>query len=123
MGVSYFFDSYAVIEIIEDNPKYLALLDNVGFAISLWNLLEVHQMLLRQYGPVFADHTFDSLRDFLIEIPDDVIKEASKMRYAMKKRKLSYVDCIGYCMAKRMGIEFLTGDIQFRDLKHVRYVK
>ena len=39
------------------------------------------------------------------------------------KRKPSYIDCIGYMVAKRLNIKFLTGDKDFEDLDNVKFVK
>ena len=40
-----------------------------------------------------------------------------------KKEKLSYVDCIGHCLAKEIGVRFLTGDQKFENKENVEYVK
>jgi len=37
-----------------------------------------------------------------------------------KNKKLSYVDCIGYIMAKSRNIRFLTGDEQFKNAKFIK---
>ena len=44
-------------------------------------------------------------------------------RLLNKKRKLSYVDCLGYILAGMNGAKFLTGDNQFKDLQNVEFVK
>jgi hypothetical protein len=48
-----------------------------------------------------------------------------KFRLKMKKKKkaLSYVDALGYTIANRMKIRFLTGDIAFEDVPNVEYVR
>jgi predicted nucleic acid-binding protein len=33
------------------------------------------------------------------------------------------VDCISYALANRLGIKFLTGDMQFEGLPNVEFVK
>jgi len=40
-----------------------------------------------------------------------------------KKRNLSYVDCIGYIIAKQRNIKFLTGDKEFEYMENVEFVK
>ena len=60
---------------------------------------------------------------YTIEINDEIIKLANAFRIANKKRKLSYIDCIGYIIARLRNIKFLTGDKQFEDLENVEYVK
>ena len=59
----------------------------------------------------------------MVEVKDEIIKEANAFRLYEVKRELSYVDCIGCIIAKMMKIKFLTGDKQFKDLENVEYVK
>ena len=58
-----------------------------------------------------------------VSIPDRVIKEAMKLKLKFKDKKLSYVDCIGYVFALELGLKFLTGDNEFKDLVNVEFVK
>ena len=46
-----------------------------------------------------------------------------KLRLKHKKRDLSMTDCIGYAIAKRLGIKFLTGDKEFKDFENVEFIK
>ena len=32
-------------------------------------------------------------------------------------------DCVGYVVAKRVGVKFLTGDREFKDMPNVEFVK
>ncbi len=34
-----------------------------------------------------------------------------------------YIDCIGYVIARRMGVLFLTGDKEFEGLESAEFVK
>ena len=49
------------------------------------------------------------------------IKNATDMR--LKFKHMSFPDVIGYVVAKRLGIKFLTGDNDFKDMKNVEFVK
>ena len=44
-------------------------------------------------------------------------------KFKFKKEKLSYIDCLGYEVAKKLKIKFLTGDEGFRDKENVEFVK
>jgi len=48
-----------------------------------------------------------------------------KLRKKLKGKGLniSYADAVGYSLALEMGIKFLTGDKEFRDLDNVEYVR
>jgi PIN domain nuclease of toxin-antitoxin system len=45
-------------------------------------------------------------------------KEASA-----KGLKLSTIDCVGYSVAKRLDIPFLTGDCEFAEMDNVKFVR
>lgn len=49
--------------------------------------------------------------------------DAVKFRFRNKERRLSYVDCLGYVLAKRRGATFVTGDKEFSDLPNVTFVR
>ncbi|MBI4210839.1 MAG: hypothetical protein HY544_05020 [Candidatus Diapherotrites archaeon] len=59
----------------------------------------------------------------MVELDDETLKDAIRFRKEHKKKNLSYADCIGYIYAKRNGIKFLTGDMQFESLPNVEFVK
>ncbi len=119
---SYFFDTYAFFEIMNANPNY-AKYEKVVGATTRFNLMELHYGLLRGYNKSFADEKYDKLLGMAIEIDDQTIKKANEFRLLNKKRKFSYIDCIGYTMAKNRGMAFLTGDKAFEGLENVELVK
>ena len=51
------------------------------------------------------------------------IKEANELKLKINRRDVSYVDCLGYTLAKKLGVKFLTGDEQFKDMENVEFVK
>jgi len=63
------------------------------------------------------------LKKYAVEIKDDDFKIANAFKAAHKKKKLSYVDCLGYVMAQARNIKVLTGDKQFKDLPGVEFMK
>ncbi|HZX19712.1 MAG TPA: PIN domain-containing protein [archaeon] len=123
MGLkAYFFDTYAFFEIINANPNYSAHLETVGTTTKL-NLMELHYGLLREYGKKFADEKYDNLVKNTLEVDDKTIKEANEFRLKHAKKKLSYIDCVGYVSAKRHNLIFLTGDKEFKNMENVEFVK
>jgi PIN domain nuclease of toxin-antitoxin system len=38
-------------------------------------------------------------------------------------KKLSTIDCVGYSVANRLKIPFLTGDREFADMSNVQFVR
>lgn len=117
-----FFDSYAFYEIIAENEDYKKYSKEIGIVTTKLNLMELHYGLLLRYGKEQADKYYDFFAKYAVEITDEIIKMANELRVTFKKRDLSYVDCIGYAIAKTMKIKFLTGDRQFKDLDNVEFV-
>lgn len=122
MEVNYFFDSYAVVEIVKGNPSYQPYADG-NIALTMFNLAEIYWSVLNDFREGKADEVFDTFRRGLVEIDDITIKKAVKFRRSYKKQDLSYTDCIGYIYAKRHGLKFLTGDKEFEHLNNVEFVK
>lgn len=117
----YFFDTYAIFEILQGNPAYMRFADEPIITTTL-NLAELYYGLLKQ-DKSKADTLFGRINPDLIEVTPDIAKDAMKFRYTHKKAKLSMVDCIGYTLARHHNIPFLTGDQGFAKLERVEYVK
>lgn len=120
---SYFFDSYALFEISAGNPAYQRFVRRVAIVTTRFNLIELHYGLLKAVGKDKAAEIFEDFRDYVVEINDGIIFEANEFRLANKKKNFSYVDCVGYIIAKRLGIPFLTGDQAFEGMDNVDFVK
>ena len=70
-----------------------------------------------------AEKYYNYLVKFVVDFDDETIKEAMKFRAENKSRNLSYIDCIGYIIAIRNNIKFLTGDEQFKNFPNVEFAK
>jgi len=123
MAVKYFFDTYAFYEFINGNKKYKKYFEDYEIVTTRLNLIELFYILLKNYNLKKAREYYSAFLPFTIDISDAIVEEAMKFRLKLKKRDLSYVDCIGYMLAIFNNLEFLTGDNQFEDLKRVRFVK
>lgn len=119
---SYFLDSYALIEIIKNNQNFRRFIDTINFT-GFMNLLEVHYIINKEFGSKKADTIVDKLKRMTIHIEIKDISEASRFRVKHIKRKLSYIDCLGYVMALNRNMKFLTGDKEFKDIDNVEFVK
>ena len=122
METAYFLDTYALIEIIKDNKNYEPYKKGNLITTKL-NLMEFHYFLLRTVGKSKADFNYNRLLPLTMEISDETIKRANEFKLLYKKRKLSYIDCIGYIIAKMNSTKFVTGDKQFEEMENVEFVK
>jgi uncharacterized protein len=120
---SFFFDTYALHEVIHENKNYSPYTKGITIITTKLNLMEIHYILLRSQGLEYANNAFDYFNNFCVEIPDEVIKEANEFRLSNRKKDLSYTDCVGYILAKRLNAKFLTGDKEFEKLDNVEFVK
>lgn len=120
---AFFFDTYALHELIMGNPSYLAVVDGANIITTKLNIMELHYVILSKLGKENAELAYNTFLPACIDVDDELVKSANEFRLSWKRREVSYVDCIGYLLAQRMNIEFLTGDRQFKDVPNVRFVK
>ena len=96
----FFYDSYAIVEYLNDNPKFVPYFEEHTGITSVFNLAEVYYSVLQDSGKEKADIALDILSPLVIEIDKHSVKKAMLFRLLYKKRKLSYADCMGYEIAQ-----------------------
>lgn len=116
-----FFDTYALIEIAKGNKNYREYLESSEIITTRLNLIELYYAILRDFNVSKAREHYLFYKPFTVNISDNTIFDAMKFRG--KHSKMSYVDCIGYKIAEREGVKFLTGDQDFQELKNVEFVR
>ena len=121
-GIKYFFDTYAIAEIINGDSNY-ARFSLEPVIITIFNLAEVYWISINHYSEQEADEIYLRYSGCVVDISEDVLKEAIKFRKKHKSKNLSYTDCIGYIYALKNSLIFLTGDKEFKDLNNVEFVK
>ncbi|HLD73248.1 MAG TPA: PIN domain-containing protein [Candidatus Nanoarchaeia archaeon] len=119
----FFYDSYAVIEYLQNNPRFTHYFEEHTGILTLLNLLEIYYSVLNEAGEEKAGMVLNKLYPLRIEPPPETIKKAMQLKKQHKKLDLSYADCLGYCLALEKGIKFLTGDNQFKGREKVEFVK
>ena len=120
MNEVYFFDTYVFFEIIKGNPNYKPYTDS-KFIATIFNLAELNYNLKKEKDKKTVDDCTDKYSKFIVEVSTEDIKNA--MDFKTSHRKLSIPDAIGYTIAKRLGIKFLTGDRDFEGMENVKFVK
>ena len=91
--VKYFWDSYAVVEIVKGNPSY-ARYTQEPVVITIFNLAEIYWAALNELGEKESDEIYTHYKQSVVEIDDEILKDAIKFRKKHKNRDLSYADCI-----------------------------
>jgi predicted nucleic acid-binding protein len=122
MDVNYFLDTYAIYEMLDGNPHYDAYVNNNN-RTSIMNIAEIYYRLLLDSDEKTADEKTIPLFPFSVIINPLTVKNAMIFRLKNKTKKMSYVDCIGYQLAKEHNLKFLTGDKEFEGLPNVEFVK
>ncbi len=120
--MKYFLDTYAIIEIIKGNSNYKRFLSSKFFT-SVFNLYELFYILLRDYNQDIAMKYYLQFYEFIVEIKDDYIFEASKYRLENKKLNISYTDALGYIISLKNKVKFLTGDDAFEGKPNVEFAR
>ena len=118
----YFFDTYALFEIFRKNERYLKYID-ANIVTAKINLFELYYGLLKEFNENIAQEKLYEYMGSTVDFDEEVIENAAKFKLENRSRKMSMADCIGYFMAKKLGIKFLTGDREFKDMENVEFVK
>src|SRR3989338_7003397 len=97
MNNVFFFDSYAIVEIIKGNKNYEPFI-RADIITTKLNIFEVYYGLLRDVGEKEAEEFLKKYYQFIINFDENMIRESSKFKLNNRKRNLSMVDCIGYTL-------------------------
>jgi len=120
--MDFFYDTYAIMSLIEGNENYAKYKNNL-ITTSILNLAEIYNIFLRNHGKQTADYWAKKLNFNFIDMDKDSIIRAVEFRFIHRKEDLSLTDCIGYILALKNNLIFLTGDSKFKNMKNVDFVK
>lgn len=120
--MTYFFDTYAIIELIKLNQNYNRF-DGLKIVTSVMNLAEMYNIFLKDKGRKDADEFFEACNFEFLEISPKIIVEAVRFRYENRKGNVSLTDSVGYTLSLKHNLKFLTGDRQFENISNVEFVK
>ena len=99
------FDTYALFEIIAGNQNYAKYLES-GIIINDFIFAELCYVL----NPDKYSKIKDNVKRYakhISSVNPEWIEEAMRFRLKWKDRGVSITDCVGYIMAKKLGIKFL----------------
>lgn len=120
--MKYFFDTYALFEIIRKNENYRKFFGE-EVTTSLLNLGELYYGFLKDGDRQTAAYWFGKLENSTISANASIIRKAMDFKLENRKKSFSFIDCVGYVLAKENNLVFLTGDMEFEKLPNVEFVK
>ena len=120
--MTYFFDSYAIIALAENEPSYDRFRET-EIITSILNIGEIYQIILRKQGKEPADEWFKKINFKMLEITPEIIVDAVLFRHKNRKNDVSLPDAVGYKLSLKHNLKVLTGDRQFENLPNVEFVK
>lgn len=123
MTKRFYFDTYALVEIGKGAPKYEDFREGIVILLNRLNLLELSYYLIKQGRKEEAKEIFDKYSKYNVDYDDEILIKAAEMKLKFLKERLSFIDCIGYLLAKKNNAKFLTGDERFRNKDNVEFVK
>ena len=118
----YFADTYALIEIIKGNKNFKRYVREEIFT-SILNLFELYYIILRDFNEELAKKYFFQFKKNLIRFTDEDLFSASSFKLKNVKKRVSYVDSLGYVISLENKMKFLTGDKEFYSVNNVEFVK
>lgn len=117
----YFFDTYALVEITNKNENYRKYFEEDVITSTL-NLAELFYGFLKENKKHLIGEWKTKIK-ILIDIIDiEMVTNAVKFKYSYKEKNFSFIDCLGYNIALKLNIKFLTGDKEFKGLNNVEFV-
>ncbi len=119
-STTFFFDTYALFEIIRGNLKYARYQEAV-VVTTIFNLAELNYGLKKETNQYRANELTSKFSSAVVEVTVEDVEEAMSLK--IKNKDLSIPDAIGYTVAKRLQILFLTGDEDFKEMLGVEFVK
>lgn len=120
MNKTFFVDTYALFEMIRGNKGYESY-RNAQALLTVFNLAEFNYNLKKEYTKESADELTEKYKTCVTKVLFEDILKAMDMK--TKNRQLSIPGAIGYIVAQRLGIPFLTGDQAFEKVPNVIFIK
>lgn len=117
---SYFFDTYALLRHHFGKPTYAPFRD-VPIVTERTQIYEFAREVLKQGGAKAVLPAIARLRPNRLDPTDVDLLEAAKLK--TRHPRLSSADALGYVLARREGLKFLTGDTAFRKMPGVEWVE
>ncbi len=118
-----FYDTYALYAIAMGQQGYARYTKGFRILTTLMNVYELYYTLCKEGAKELAEAYFLRLQSCCIPIEPESVRDAANFRLTHISHKFSYIDCLGYTLAKEYNVKFLTGDKEFEKMQGVVFVK
>lgn len=119
----FYLDTYAIIEILKGNPNYEKYKKGIKVILADLNLMELSYFLIKEGREKEVKGVLDLFSKYKVDYNQDILTNAAKLKFKHLKERISFIDWIGYLLAKKNNAKFLTGDEHFRDKDNVEFAK
>jgi uncharacterized protein len=110
---------------LSDNPNYIGYFEENEGVLTKLNLIEVCYRTMVLHGEEAAAEVLRFFSKYVIDFGQIDILESMKLRLKLNKdgRNISYADALGYYLADKNKLKFLTGDKEFEEIENVEFIK
>jgi predicted nucleic acid-binding protein len=86
--------------------------------------MEIYYRTLEVHGDQAASQVVKVFAKYVMDFGVADIEDSMKLRFKLKKKghDISYADALGYYLALKSNVKFLTGDKVFKGLEGVEFV-
>lgn len=119
MSAKYFFDTYALVRLARGEPSYERFASEPVHT-DVGCLYEFVRWLMKTENSSRAREALAGLHAERLATTDEDLLQAAKL--LRQHPRMSAQDALGYCIARRADMTFLTGDGAFRRLPGVELV-
>ena len=110
---------------LSDNSSYRTYFEECDGFLTKLNLMEISYRTLELHGAQAASEVTNLFAKYTLDFGVSDIISSMKLRLKLKKdgRNISYADALGYHLALKNKLKFLTGDREFEGLGNVEFIK
>ncbi len=110
---------------LSDNPNYRAFFEENDGVLTKLNLIEIAYRTIELHGEEAAAQVAKLFAKYVVDFGVADIVGSMKLRLKLKRHghNISYADALGYYLALKNKLKFLTGDREFEDLENVKFIK
>ncbi len=85
--------------------------------MSVVNWGEVYYSVMRGASPAMAEQKVMEIASMPIELVAADLHQTHQAAIFKATKKMSYADCFGAALAKIKNVEFVTGDLEFKEVE------